>query len=338
MLLSEFAANYDPNDCAVTRFPIGIRADMDQSTEWSMKLGRLLHNRLTGTPYPEDTDATITGYNKWLNDDFIAINTKIVEDKSEEGLRASTELNYHRLNSTVFNNWGFVLAPEIDNGRSPTRAQILKLTQYRLACAGIDYCSLRAQTSEIDTDYAYLQAENDTIRMHHEALMTEFDAGAVLSGVALQHAGMVVVPAPAQFEHSHRKRFNVDWIVVDNKNNRAVGVQAKSHVKAATIEEYDDSVVLLDSDYDIGNGIFHRDTPRRTLERRYVWGGLICAQVVLTSTLAQQAKEMRKLGQLGYDVKGLLHNRQLAQRLVGKQSIKLSQSVKVVDAKITEKL
>lgn len=340
MLAKEFAQNYDPDYSFEARFPDRLQELMAPGREWSMRVGKVLHGKLLGIELPiNETADTMTGYIGWLQREFPDINTELIQDDSEAGLHASTEANFHRLNSSVINNWAYAIYPDVDFSNTVTRVQANKFTQYLLAVQGINHCSQRFSTSEIESDYSYLRPENKDVRTRHEALMTEYDAGALLLAVARQHSGMVAVPAPAQFEHGRRKAFNADWIVYDTKHDKAAGVQVKTHVTGKDRETYDDSIVLLDGDYDIGNVIFHRDTPGTTREKRYTWGGLICAQYIVATTLAQQAQDMRRLPRgMGLTPQALLHNRNLAHKLIGDKKIKITDSVKIVDRKVLEKL
>lgn len=340
MLATEFAGNYDPDSSYEAALPPRLQELVEPGRRWSMRMGRLLHGKLLDVELPEDeTDETLIGYHNWLASDFKAINHEIVKDESDEGLYASSESNFHRLNSSVLNNWAFAIFPGLCGKGIPTRIQAIRFTQYKLAMQGIDYCSWRSISSEIESDYAYLRRERKEVRTAREALMTEFDAGTLLLEFARKRAGTVALPAPAQFEHGRRKAFNADWIIYDASQGRAVGVQVKTHVTNKDRETYDDSIVLLDGDYDIGNVIFHRDTPKTTRESRYTWGGMVCAQYVLATTLRQQTKDMRLLpGGLGITPQALLYNQQLTRKVIGDKRLRLTDSVKAVEDKVREKL
>lgn len=114
--------------------------------------------------------------------------------------------------------------------------------------------------------------------MAYEGVINEIETAIVLLEVQKRHPGLVVVPAPAQFEQAIYRgvNYNADFLAINPLADQVVGVQTKNNVSRDDQQEYDQNrIALVDGRIDLGNERLSRTTPGRSNVRMMLWPGLI---------------------------------------------------------------
>ena len=124
------------------------------------------------------------------------------------------------------------------------------------------------------------QPEYEELNRYLTGMIQEFDAAIILLEFARSQPNLTIVPAPLQFEHSNRRR-NVDFVVANVIDQRAVGVQVKTNARRETVEGADKRrVVFVDGTTDLGNVKAMRIDTTSSRERVRPWPGIIAAKRV----------------------------------------------------------
>ncbi len=253
---------------------------MSPAEQFSSQFGTVLHDRLS------DPTCIIAGgeefyerYYRWVHQELDPINSAVESDNSSRSLRASNELNFHRLNRAMLGMWEPIFDP-IYFDKTVDHQQHNRFAKDYLAIQGLYYYNQREKLAGSEADFAFFEKANADKRASFEGMVHEFDAAIVLLDFVRKHPELTVVPAPSQFEHSDNKSHNADFVVV-SKEGATVGVQIKSIVEQKHIDTYDpDRIVLIDARKDLGNELFKRTERKSSTPHRVSWAGIICAQQV----------------------------------------------------------
>ncbi|HSX31945.1 MAG TPA: hypothetical protein VLF43_01685, partial [Candidatus Saccharimonadales bacterium] len=139
--------------------------------------------------------------------------------------------------------------------------------------------------------------------------------------------------APMQFERT-RKRTNVDFIVMDCIDQRAVGVQVKSRLRTDDVQIADpDRVVFLDGDTDLGNVKVVRTQRGRSIEQVKAWPGIIGVKHInLMKNYGPRGRHLARYG------KAIPVFKQVADILTRDLKVDRTEVVRVVGERVLDKL
>ncbi|MDB5185308.1 MAG: hypothetical protein JWN38_1116 [Candidatus Saccharibacteria bacterium] len=296
MIAAEFVEPYrrEIPDAELHRDPWAEQ--MHEAREVAHSFGVLLHDKLSGNYEPNTADLErLRLYPRWgmhaianLEDAFI--------DSGEPWMKENNELNFQRLTLHFTNMWKHFL-----RGTRPTKLEI-KRAQDSLALHGMMGYKIKSDNASAANGYAYFEEENNEYRASSEGIIGEHDAAVVLLEVAKRVPGMIVLPAPDQFEHD-RPRYakgtspngekftgpnrNTDFIVM--LGEQVVGAQVKSYIDGERPNNYDKHrIILIDGSHDLGNQRAMRT--RRSYLKTVSWSGMICAERMLTTPFSAAGK------------------------------------------------
>jgi hypothetical protein len=283
MIASEFVEAY-PSTMRPRDIHSGPHSEfIKDAQQWSYEFGLVLHHYLSGGEPEATPEFDGAGYDEWV-ENFIETEGDVIAQGFDDpnALRALNELNFHGLNRSMRRLWLPLLNPDIieDKKYDTFRRDELSTAQETLALNGLVYAHARL-------GYATSKPENmDDPGLRQlwnrlSGLMLEYDA-AIISITALRkHPGVIVLPAPLQFERGRNKATNVDLVVIDTLQHHAVGEQIKSKYNPLNEEESDqDRVVFVNGDTDLGSARVmaeHKGEKPRTMS----WPGLVAADQVL---------------------------------------------------------
>lgn len=315
MKSSEFGSVYR-RSATGNQFPdASLNDDMKPACDWSNRLGELLHDRLTAPDSidPEAAVAMFSDYDSWLINDLPSLNQAVVNHSSPDRLRASTALNFHRLSYCMLELWQPVVegAWSVD---APKRNKIIRDCQDTLAIAGLALYAGREAMASQKNDYAYFDQANSEFRRRSEGIITEFDAALVILEFMKRYPKLTVVPAPAQFENQYPKKYNMDFMVLDD-TGQAIGLQVKSSVRDEDIRsDYDsERIVLMCGETDFANILVRRTERGRYNPHPVGWAGIMCAQRV--KDIAAHGTSVSGLSKQGLDPSFIVVRKIQAQEL-----------------------
>jgi hypothetical protein len=311
--------------------------------EYSYQWGRVLHALLSKD---EDKSALekldVNAYTHWLHDGFDASPDKLAGYPADVRARALNETNFHFMNRCLFSMW----QPLANHGwkSAEERASALNVATFGFAFRGLSLYAHREKfVKEAEGTHALFEPEHKAI---HEALtgqMQEYDAAIVLINFIRKNKNLTLLPAPLQFERTN-KRTNVDFIVVDFVDSRAIGIQVKSRVRNEDIDGADAGrVVFIDGDVDLGNVKLVRTQRAHTTQKLVAWPGIIAAKTMDTfkahGTRARQLPTSTNMNHLLARNPRLLVQRQLlARKLVGDIKVHHDEVAETIGKRILKKL
>jgi len=271
-----FAAGYQPT-LPPERIHRGSELfDITEAQDWSYNFGRLLHARLNDAePDTLPDTAAFHVYRRWGNG-FHDLEDRALSDPVN-GIRVRNELNFHAMNRLMLGMW-----EPVANGywtSEKSRLGWISQSQDMLAYEGVHHYIAREHFIRDAGSHALFEAGADETRRVMNGVSQEFDAAIILLDFMRRHRDITVVPAPLQFERSNNPRRNVDFIVHNFKEKRAVGVQVRTSVKQEDFANADpDRVVFVDGIVDLGNVRAVRTQKGRSHERVVPWAGIIAAK------------------------------------------------------------
>lgn len=328
MRSSEFVQAY-PLDIAPEVIHAGAHSELiPDAQNWSYKFGRMLHSHLAGTQrdvfkHTNEMDA----YREWTYG-FNDLEWGLLGQPDGRGLRALNEVNFHLLNKSMHGAWRAV--QEGSWSSEGTRLHSLQASERALAIDGFAHYAARQQLVDKKGAHSLVGTPN-MLHNTFTGMIQEVDAALVLSGVARKHPGMTVVPAPLNFERT-KKRTNVDFVVVDTIERRAVGVQVKTNVQKSDVEIADQRrVMFIDGTVDFNNVKAMRTQRNSSTERAVPWAGLIAAKLVdgMKPDIGRRSRYGTRLSQSLKD---------LAHEMVGSMKVDYRETVTKIEERILAKL
>lgn len=253
-----------------------------EAQTWSYKWGLALHARLSGQTIPINPEKELSEYTRWVQTDFASLSNRINTSSSDEVVEARNELNFHWLTMGMLPMWAAILEgqPELGRGRW------LHVAQENLALRGLILYGAREQFVKTHNSHLLFEPSNEKNYASFTGNIQELDASIALLDILNFHPdprrrNITIVPAPLQFERSDLKSRNVDFVVFDQEEDQAVGVQVKTGV---TKEDYancdSERVVFLDGKVDLDNVRPMRIRKGQSYERIVPWPGIISAKRV----------------------------------------------------------
>jgi hypothetical protein len=282
MIASEFVEAYPSimSDREIHRGPHS--QFITDAQEWSYRFGRVLHHYLSGGK-PETTPKFDgPGYDEWV-EGYENIEAEVIARGNDDpnALRALNELNFHGLNRSMRPLWWPILQPDMIEDRRYEQFRIgaMSTGQETLAINGLVYA--HARLGFVSNRPEYMQ--NPQLRAlwnRLSGLTLEYDAAVVSISALRKQPGVILLPAPLQFERGRNKATNIDLIVIDTLRRRAIGEQIKSTYNPMTEEESDqDRIVFINGDTDLGNARVI-PTDKNGGQRTMSWPGLVAADQV----------------------------------------------------------
>ncbi|HEY0258657.1 MAG TPA: hypothetical protein VGC18_02290, partial [Lacisediminihabitans sp.] len=179
------------------------------------------------------------------------------------------EFTFHHLLQVMHPIWAYELY-----GAPPLNALRIRDMQTMIAIGANAMGGVRHQRS---VDSRYFAEYNTPLRRVQNGILTEMDAAVVLLEISRMLPHITVLAAPPQFERSSTG-YNVDFLVLDRRKRRVVGVQVKTTVSRATVDRYDSAgIVLVDGAIDLGNTRSVRLRADSSETTTVPWPGLISA-------------------------------------------------------------
>jgi hypothetical protein len=278
MQSQEFVSAYNRDFDVPTAYHGELAEVMEPAIHWSRMFGHMLHNYLRKGDVSADLQEDFQLYQGWIVEEFPAIERMVSAMDTTEGYSAYTELNFHRLNSSMALQWAPLLYKDYEKVVKPIdRAAIVRFAQDSVALRGLKIYSEREKIASQKADFAYFSKAQADRRSDVEGILNESDAAIALLGMLYKHPRLTVVPAPAQFEHGQRSNVNADFVVL-SRDRRAMGIQVKTAVTGEKAKEYDPSrIVLVDARVDFGNELAKRTSRKHSDAKLVSWAGMICA-------------------------------------------------------------
>lgn len=258
-------------------------AVMEKSREWSLFLGETVHRLFSederlATHFTNDHWAA---YRAWLRNDLTSTVANIADLPDSEAAPSMNEVNFHQLNYSMVEMWHPLWSSRPWH-KQRTRTEAINFSQNSLGMTGLRHYLARDATINMLGGTETLYETDNPMYRSFVGRLQEYDVAIVLLDVMRRNADITIVPAPLQFEASHVKGRNVDFLAVDTKACTAVGVQVKSRLHKDHLEDQDpDRVVFIDGDTDLGNIKAVRTKQGRSTERIVPWPGIISTKSVL---------------------------------------------------------
>jgi len=248
--VQEYPATLSPGEI----HPYGAHPMLEEARDWSHRLGQLLHGRLScGIIDSEQFTGDLTEYQEWalgFHDLEIALLTDPTMRPEDRMM-----VNFHALNRHMTDMWQPLRLWGWRPG-AEDRDRRLRTSQNSIALEGLFYYLARQETlAQYGGDPAIFDPTFRPLYDLTAAIMNEYDAANTALEVARQQRCLTIVPAPMQFERGRNNACrNVDLLVIDVVNRRAVGGQVKSSVTRSAVEGSDkERVVFIDGKRDLGN-------------------------------------------------------------------------------------
>jgi hypothetical protein len=304
---------------------------------WAQRFGHIVHDYLSGEERKaEDVehilDAGHTSYAMWVNKWLRPFRKQLEPSKDDADLRLDNELNFHTLAAAMLPAW-LPLIVDTEDAPEQILRQNVTIAQDMLAFAALDHYLKRQQTMGPQADYDYYSPDNIERRRTAEGKACEYDAGIALMEVVRRNPGLIVVPAPPQFEKLSRRSEdgtsnNVDFVAIRQK--QAVGIQVKTHVDDKTRAEYDtERVIFIDGKEDLKATRYVRLSYKNTTPREVAWSGLLSAQRVLKiKSQGPNAFVSNKVP------KEMIRAKFIAKQLVGNTRSYFDDAVEVVESRL----
>jgi hypothetical protein len=281
MLAGEFAAGYpyivEPEVLHEGNHSTAIR----DAQAWSHRLGIILHDSLRGeTPDLTEAVGELNSYRHWANGPFrYGAPDMLATLPLPDRRRARNEINFHSLNRHLLPFWTPIL-----QGRWPTAEGAIRWlvpAQDFLAMEGLGYYRARQDYADKEGSHRLYDPDNEDALAAFTGYLQEYDAAQVLLDTIRRNHSLSIIPAPWQFQHGAESGRNVNYIVVDFAEQRAVGVQVGTNIRKADIEKADpERVVFIDGTVDLGNVKAVRIQKTTSRERVVPWPGIISAKRV----------------------------------------------------------
>lgn len=317
-----------------------IREAQDYSYKWGRVLHALLRDEDGDKSGLEEMD--LYAYNDWLHNDFDEFHSDLTDVSVDVRARALNETNFHYLNLCLWGMWSALAEKRWKS--SAERAETLNGAEFGFAFRGLSlYAQREAFVQEAGGTHALFEPENKAIHDALTGMVQEYDAAIVLIDFIRRHQNLTLLPAPLQFERTH-KPTNVDFVVVDFVEPRAVGVQVKSKLRQADVAVADpDRVVFIDGDADLGNVRVVRTQRARSTERVVAWPGIVAAKKMdrfkAHGPETRQFSTNPSLNQLIAQAPHvLLRQKLLARKLVGNLKVYNDEVSSVIGERILQKL
>lgn len=345
MLAPEFVSVY-PRVCDTPLY----NDDMDQvvwrAIEFSEKFGVFLYDRLLHPTRPlsssmPELDDLMEEYRIFGQNELDATYDLVAQSTNPKALKARHLLDFHRINLAMLPLWSAVIEPGLIGSQELNDS--IPVMQDALSIKGFQKYLDRQPQTEGDAHFAYFSNEYRTLRINHEGTASELDFAVVALQIMLKNRGMLLLPAPHQFEldnynkdsYWNSQNRNVDFIAL-NSYGRAVGIQLKTVVFSDHVEIYDPKrVVLVDGQIDMGNQLAVRTRPEGN-KAIVTWSGLIAAHRVLGfSTLGQRGLQLRGLG---LDDQAIKTSQQTAELLVGNIKPYIDTATKIISSRILHRI
>ena len=239
----------------------------------------LLHDVLSGNSDDETgvaAQAALANYPQFIGHGLRELDTQLYIKGDDESLAKLNEINFHWLNYAMLPMWELLMRG--DTVSPEERKSAIRFSQDMLAYDGCFQYFYRDKLAGAGGDYHYFGPEMYGIRHTHEGRLHERDAAIALLDIARTDESLIVVPSPGVFEHSHNKAVNVDFMVIDTRENRAVGVQVKSRITPENLLQYDNErIVFIDGSVDLGNSRYMRTSFKTSKKREVSWAGILSA-------------------------------------------------------------
>ncbi len=274
--MRRFANAYRRDATERAQFSPEVEALLVKAREWSHLWGVILYNALhRKAPYPEELGAVSQSYCDWVNADLDGAGTELMgmlpQMYADEATLLLMEMNFHRLNARLQFAWLWLLY-----GPPEPAVALPFIERARYELAGEALLMAKAREFVVAQD-AYFVEEATELRAWNVGGLTELDACVAMLEMTRTDPAILVLPAPAQFEHLAGPA-NADFIIVDRRRELARGVQVKAQVSTAARDRYDTTrITLIDGSRDLQNTLAMRTDPRRSDKRPVSWPGLISA-------------------------------------------------------------
>lgn len=275
----EFAQAYDLQSVREYTPSVSL-PELEEGRKHAYQFGEILHQALTE---PERLDVAaiqkhIVSYDNWIGNKYVPlVNNIFLHMPPEDAARVYSEINFHALSANMYNSWLNVSGQALYKNES-TRVMSISIDQALLALNAMSTFRARHTYSSEAKHFTYFDEESEDMRASIEGALQEEDTAIVLLNIAKKWPGLVVVPAPPQYEHGRDGSINVDLVVIDHSQAEAIGVQVKSNVRLNDRKTYDSKrVMLVDANIDLGNSLYKRTSARSSEAHRVSWAGLIAA-------------------------------------------------------------
>lgn len=276
MRYEEFVAKY-PREHDVPWYADAERQGITaEAAEWSHKLGVYLHDYLSGgdaTLSAHSAAVELAEYSRWNTTHFVPTVRAI--ERVAGGNHGVRSMHFHTLAHCLWQSW----RPIFPAGPMPT---VVDLRQSQLLLSLHAAGMMVQRHINLGGEARATDLPGSTTFDLQSGMLTETDTALVLLEIARGTRGLVVLPAPPQFESGAPGR-NVDLLVLDTKARTIVGVQVKAHVATtAKRKQYaSDGLVLVDGRVDLGNEMLTRVRSLSSTRQLTAWPGLISAHHLL---------------------------------------------------------
>lgn len=276
-----FAAAYRRDATVSTAYPGPVEAALVEPREWSHRWGVLLHDALAQRRAPslESFQRFSLAYCGWVNARLPQIGADLAGWVGQSGdldvvMRAGMELSFHRMNGFAQRLWHILLYTRRGIGLGPNS---VNRACYELATTALVLDKNRERLVALDV---FFDPGAERARAGSTGILTEIDAYIALLDMTRQRGNVIVLPAPAQFEHLAGPA-NSDFIVFDKSSGQVRGVQVKAQVTGQNVIHYDRSrVTLIDGARDLQNTRAMRTNPVKSDRRVVAWPGLVAAHFI----------------------------------------------------------
>jgi len=312
-----------------------------EAQDYSYKWGRVLHAALGNAALDTFVDVKDElGYYDWIQNGLESVQHKVMEAPIDVARGGLNQLNFHLLNDRMRWQWKPLRAKSWDSDAQ--RSQEISKAQHFLALDGLQtYIDRERFIQQHGGEHALFTPEYGELHEGYTGMIQEYDAAIILLDVVRKHRELCVVPAPAQFEHSSDRQRNVDFVVVDFVNERAVGIQVKSLVQKADVEQADaERVIFLDGNIDLNNIKVVKPLKNKKTEITTPWPGIIAAKRVdAIKSYGRQALYFPQTHFLTHNKSPSLVQMKLAARkLVGNLKVDHQELATRIESRILHKL
>lgn len=278
---ASFVQAYDRTFSQRALYKGAYTSEIHEAQDWSHWYGMRLHDGLAGE-IEGDGHNEMLQYATWLCKDYPDMYVKAMAQPDTDNVRrAYNALNFHTLNAHMIGMWQPVQIGKWESENA--RTQSLSFAQNYLALEGLRQFAWRDKLARTWGTEEMYDAKNREMAGALNGAIQEIDASIVLLDIVRRNRDWTIVPAPMQFERSSDGSKNVDFVVYDFVDKRALGVQVKSHLLSEHYEKADpERVIFVDGDSDLGNIKVVRDRKGSSHTRVVSWAGIISAKRVTT--------------------------------------------------------
>lgn len=216
----------------------------------------------------EETNQLLTQFEDWVNGPLAELRTSLERYTTDRSQHLISYTNFHFMSSFFLQQW-FRLLVGTSWGIHDARKYNSETQDY-LAIISIEMQKRREKIGQS------LPRENHMVSTLTGSL-SEVDVAIVALHPMKSNPELLLLPAPGNFEHGHKKEKSADFLIFDTEKHEATGMQVKTKVDQSEYEVYDPNFVfLVDTAIDLDD-VLARRVPGKATVTHVNHPGLIAA-------------------------------------------------------------